>query len=302
MQQKNKQDAFTLIELLVVISIIAVLMSIMMPALTKARSQAKATLCGSNQHQITVGVIAYMADNQDLPPSIQGSLTGGIIPVWKSMPNSLSYRSSNDASLSNGLNGGSVGRQLYSYLPVVDVWFCPLGNYKENFKNQSNNRTIELRYRYGSGGPNNSWGGTDGWLSSTNFLLWNYQGWDTSAQIIGGQQKRFAGPGKNSKNGLILAEMTFWGYQFSGGTPTNWWLSNHPFRGASRGGGSSGSDSFWILPSEDGSRAEAKFPKMSQQLNAGYIDGSVRKVSGENMERITINKQNEAVYIPSAWR
>ena len=302
MKHKNKQSAFTLIELLVVISIIAVLMSIMMPALTRARSQAKASLCGSNQHQITVGVVAYMADNQDLPPSIQGRMVGGLIPSWHGTPTSLSYRSSNDASTNDGMNGGSVGRQLYDYLPLVDVWFCPLGNYKENFKNQNNNRTIELRYRYGSGGPNNNWSGTQGQLSSTNFLLWNFQGWNNKDQIIGGEKKRFAGPGKNSKNGLILAEMTFWGYQFSGGTPVNWWLSNHPFRGASRGGGSSGSDSFWIVPSEDGSRDDAKFPKMNQQLNAGYVDGSVRKVNGEDMERITINKQNEAVYIPSIWR
>ncbi len=55
--------AFTLIELLVVISIIAVLMSIMMPALRKAREQAQTTICKSQLKQFSLALALYAEDN-----------------------------------------------------------------------------------------------------------------------------------------------------------------------------------------------------------------------------------------------
>ena len=64
----KKHKAFTLIELLVVISIIALLVSILMPALSKARDQAYRTLCASNLHQCVTGCIMYSMDNEDKVP------------------------------------------------------------------------------------------------------------------------------------------------------------------------------------------------------------------------------------------
>jgi len=60
---KNK-TAFTLIELLVVISIIAILMSIMMPALGKARESAKKIQCRANVHQIQIACDMYATANK----------------------------------------------------------------------------------------------------------------------------------------------------------------------------------------------------------------------------------------------
>lgn len=67
----EKRRGFTLIELLVVISIIAVLMSVMMPALQKARAMAKMTICQSNIKQISNAALLYAAEmGGKLPPNI----------------------------------------------------------------------------------------------------------------------------------------------------------------------------------------------------------------------------------------
>ena len=56
---------FTLVELLVVIAIIALLMAILLPALSRARTQAKRIVCLSDLRQLTLGWTAYASGNND---------------------------------------------------------------------------------------------------------------------------------------------------------------------------------------------------------------------------------------------
>src|SRR5262249_25644956 len=60
--------AFTLIELLVVVAIIALLISILLPALSNAREQAKATKCAANLSAVGKAVHTYLAENRSMFP------------------------------------------------------------------------------------------------------------------------------------------------------------------------------------------------------------------------------------------
>ena len=130
-----KQRVFTLIELLVVIAIIAILASMLLPALNKARDKAKAIKCISNLKQVGLTLGMYISDNESYYPA----------PYYQ--VDSENYH---------------WGRVLdeNKYLGNRNIMFCPSvspTNYANAYKKQPTNpfmRTYGLRgedYRIGPG-------------------------------------------------------------------------------------------------------------------------------------------------------
>lgn len=98
------RSGFTLVELLVVIGIIAILTSIIMPALQEARDAAQRTKCASNLHQIYLTALAYANDGQGHVPFDVDTDAAVFADTWSQMEN----------------------RQLWQpYVTDPNIFYCP---------------------------------------------------------------------------------------------------------------------------------------------------------------------------------
>ncbi|OGV31416.1 MAG: hypothetical protein A2020_00675 [Lentisphaerae bacterium GWF2_45_14] len=93
------QACFTLMELLVVIAIIAILASMLMPALSKARETGKRVVCSGNLSQSGKGLMMYLSDNNDYFPYFDRfatSIGSWQYGIWDYVRNFNTYTCSND--------------------------------------------------------------------------------------------------------------------------------------------------------------------------------------------------------------
>jgi prepilin-type N-terminal cleavage/methylation domain-containing protein/prepilin-type processing-associated H-X9-DG protein len=177
-KSSRSRAGFTLVELLVVIGIIAVLVGILLPALSSARESARKVTCGSNLRQIALAVTMYVNDNKGFLPACYRQI-GGVYRIGanygpnaglvdpKAPPNSMKL-----------LVQPPLGLAPARYLTTPDIFFCPSDFVRAPFRS-----TVTLP----NGGTVRGWGYFDNGGSNTNqamsYWYWYYPAitWDSGS-------------------------------------------------------------------------------------------------------------------------
>lgn len=106
---------FTLVELLVVIAVIAILASLLVPTLSRAKEKARATYCRNNLRQLGLGFMLYLDDYRDTFPTANN--------LARLVPEDWFYWSTNSGLASRNKSDSQIARYVGGF--TTNLFRCP---------------------------------------------------------------------------------------------------------------------------------------------------------------------------------
>lgn len=254
---RRTRRGLTLVELLVALSIISLLAAILMPALGKARRQARLMLGMTNQRQIVRGVTGFALDHHDRYPD--SVATVGVVGGWWNWQEPtmlIGYR-----ARSPRLHR-SMSAYLREYIEDAKIMFCP-------------NAPREYPYLQEAWDQGNRWDHPEtppvqDPLTGTYCFYWGYTGY------LEGRINPFKGPrslaGGSRQSKLLVSDYFGYDHWRSPGA----YGSCEKFRRAWVTPGTWVSSTYWSCSDSGGA---LKPESLDVELHAGYTDGHVEKFS-----------------------
>lgn len=155
----SPRRAFTLIELLVVIAIIAILASMLLPALAKSKTKAQGIKCMSNLKQLQLAWHFYAHDNDDRITS--SGYTRPVEPTaW--VDGWLDFDGNNTDNTNTVILKDPKRSKFANYIQSTDIYLCPADN---SYVTKSGKRHSRVR----SMGMNQALAGPGGWLMPPSY-------------------------------------------------------------------------------------------------------------------------------------